>query len=137
MEIYLAHAKSTGYFLPTKWSKVPLHVESASRIPPYSPGWVLNAQNSIHLTIWRYEYIKVPFGLMQASAYFQELMTGVLKDFSFTIAYLMTLSSSAEQQKNTLTTLCKFLKCYRMYTYWWNLANATSSLLLLFFTKET
>ena len=36
----------------------------------------------------KYEYIKVPFGLMQAPAYFQELMTAFLKDFSFTIAYL-------------------------------------------------
>ena len=36
----------------------------------------------------KYEYIKVPFILAQAPAYFQELMTGILKDFSFAIAYL-------------------------------------------------
>ena len=36
----------------------------------------------------KYEYIKVPFGLAQAPGYFQELMTGVLKDFPFAIAYL-------------------------------------------------
>ena len=36
----------------------------------------------------KYEYIKIPFGLMQAPAYFQELMTGILKDFFFAIAYL-------------------------------------------------
>ena len=36
----------------------------------------------------KYEYVKVPFGLAQAPAYFQELMTGILKDFDFTIAYL-------------------------------------------------
>ena len=36
----------------------------------------------------KYEYVKVPFRLAQAPAYFQELMTGILKDFSFTIAYL-------------------------------------------------
>ena len=34
----------------------------------------------------KYEYIKVPFRLAQAPAYFQELMTGILKDFSFMIA---------------------------------------------------
>ena len=34
------------------------------------------------------EYIKVPFGLTQAPAYFQELMTGILKDVNFAIAYL-------------------------------------------------
>ena len=36
----------------------------------------------------KFEYMKVPFGLAQAPAYFQELMTGILKDFNFTIAYL-------------------------------------------------
>ena len=36
----------------------------------------------------KYEYVKVPFRLAQAPAYFQELMTGILKDFSFAIAYL-------------------------------------------------
>ena len=32
--------------------------------------------------------MKVPFSLAQAPAYFQELMTGILKDFPFAIAYL-------------------------------------------------
>ena len=36
----------------------------------------------------KYEYVKVPFGLGHAPAYFQELMTGMLKDFDFAIAYL-------------------------------------------------
>ena len=36
----------------------------------------------------KYEYVKVPFGLDQAPAYFQELMTEILKDFDFAIAYL-------------------------------------------------
>ena len=36
----------------------------------------------------KYEYVKVPFGLAQALAYFQELMTGSLKDLNFVIAYL-------------------------------------------------
>ena len=36
----------------------------------------------------KYEYIKVHFGLTQAPAYFQELMTSSLKDFNFAIAYL-------------------------------------------------
>ena len=36
----------------------------------------------------KYKYVKVPFGLAQAPAYFQELMTGILKDFNFTITYL-------------------------------------------------
>ena len=36
----------------------------------------------------KFEYVKVPFGLAQAPAYFQELMTDILNDFPFTIAYL-------------------------------------------------
>ena len=36
----------------------------------------------------KFEYVKVPFRLAQAPAYFQELMTSILKDFPITIAYL-------------------------------------------------
>ena len=35
----------------------------------------------------KYEYVKVPFGLAQAPAYFQELMTRILKDFNFAKVY--------------------------------------------------
>ena len=50
--------------------------------------------------VGKYEYIKVPFGLAQAPAYFQELMTGILKDLSFAIAYLdniIIFSKTAEE----------------------------------------
>ena len=36
----------------------------------------------------KFEYVEVPFGLAQAPANFQELMTGILKDLNFAIAYL-------------------------------------------------
>ena len=48
----------------------------------------------------KYEYVKVPFGLAQAPAYFQELMTRSLKDFDFAIAYLdniIIFSRTAEE----------------------------------------
>ena len=48
----------------------------------------------------KYEYVKVPFGLAQAPAYFQELMTGILKDFNFAIDYLndiIIFNRSAEE----------------------------------------
>ena len=51
----------------------------------------------------KYEYIKVPFGLTQAPAYFQEVMTGILKDFNFAIAYLdniIIFSRIAEEHLN-------------------------------------
>ena len=48
----------------------------------------------------KHKYIKVPFGLAQAPPYFQELMTGVLKDFTFTNTYLKEIiifSRTAEE----------------------------------------
>ena len=48
----------------------------------------------------KYEHMKIPFGLTQAPAHFQELVTGVLKDFPFAIAYLddiMVFSRTAEE----------------------------------------
>ena len=57
----------------------------------------------------KYEYIKVPFRLAQAPAYFQELMTVILKDFNFAIAYLDDIIIFAEQQRNTCHTSERFL----------------------------
>ena len=48
----------------------------------------------------KYEYMKVPFGLGQAPVYFQELMTGILKDSTSPLLIWMTSSFSAKQQKN-------------------------------------
>ena len=48
----------------------------------------------------KYEYIKVPLGLTQAPAYFQEFLTGILKDFNFGTAYLddiIIFSRTAEE----------------------------------------
>ena len=48
----------------------------------------------------KFEYVKVPFGLAQALAYFQKLMTGILKDFPLAIAYLddMIIFSKTPQE---------------------------------------
>ena len=45
-------------------------------------------KTAFNLPFGKFEYVKVPFGLAQAPAYFQELMTGILKDFPIAIAYL-------------------------------------------------
>ena len=58
----------------------------------------------------KYEYIKVPFGLVQAPAYFQELMTGVLKDFFFAFPYLddiIIFSRTAEEHLNHIKQVFK------------------------------
>ena len=48
----------------------------------------------------KYEYMKVPFGLALAPAYFQNLMNGVLNGLHFTLAYLhdVIISSKNEEQ---------------------------------------
>ena len=40
------------------------------------------------LPFGKYEYLKVPFGLAQAPAYFQNLMNKVLTGLNFAISYL-------------------------------------------------
>ena len=54
-------------------------------IPLDKPSITKTAFNS---PFGKFEYVKVPFGLAQAPAYFQELMAGILRDFFFAIAYL-------------------------------------------------
>ena len=56
----------------------------------------------------KYEYVKVPFGLAQAPAYFQELMTAVLKDLPFAMAYLddiIIYSSTPEEHLQHIKTV--------------------------------
>ena len=61
----------------------------------------------------KYEYVKFPFGLAQAPAYFQELMTGILKDFNFTIAYqddIIIFSKTPQQHLSHIRMVFKELK---------------------------
>ena len=78
----------------------------------------------------KHEYIKVPFGLTQAPAYFQECMTGVLKDFTFTITYLDDIIIFSRTAKEHLSHIKPVLE---------NLRNSHLSMKLSkchFFTKE-
>ena len=54
----------------------------------------------------KYEYVKVPFGLTQAPAYFQELMTSILKDFPFAIAYLDNIIIFSKTPQEHLSHSC-------------------------------
>ena len=61
----------------------------------------------------KYEYVKVPFRLAQAPAYFQELMTGVLKDLPFAMAYLDDIiidSSTPEEHLQHINTVFEKLR---------------------------
>ena len=84
----MAHAQSRGIF-----SKL----NGATYFTPWifmqdtiTSLWTSHLYPKLPLTLpfRKNEYIKVPFGLAQAPAYFQELMTGILKDFPFAIANL-------------------------------------------------
>ena len=50
----------------------------------------------------KYEYLKVPFGLAYAPAYFQELMNKVLNGLNFTLAYLDDIIIFSETAKQHL-----------------------------------
>ena len=54
----------------------------------------------------KFEYVKVPFRLAQAPAHFQELMTGILKDFPFTIAYLDDIIIFSKTPQEHLSHIC-------------------------------
>ena len=61
----------------------------------------------------KYEYLKVPFGLAQAPAYFQNLMNKVLNGLNFTLAYLddvIIFSETAEQHLKHIQIVLTRLK---------------------------
>ena len=61
----------------------------------------------------KFEYMKVPFSLAKAPAYFQELMPGILKDFPFTIAYLddiIIFSKTPQEHLSHIRMVFKKLK---------------------------
>ena len=58
----------------------------------------------------KFEYVKVLFRLAQAPAYFQELMTGILKDFPFTIAYLDDIIIFSKTPQEHLSHICMVFK---------------------------
>ena len=63
-------------------------------------------KTAFNLPFSKYEYVKVPFGLAQAPAYFQELMTGILKDFPFAIAYLDDIIIFSKTPQEHLSHIC-------------------------------
>ena len=56
----------------------------------------------------KYEYVEILFGLAQAPENFQELMTGILKDFNFAIAYLDDIIIFSRTAEEHLSHIRKF-----------------------------
>ena len=74
-------------------SRIPSHPFDESPIP----------KTVFNSPFYKYEYVKVPFGLAQAPAYFQVLMTGIFKDFTLAITYLdniIIFSRTAKEHLN-------------------------------------
>ena len=67
-------------------------------------------KTAINSPFRKFEYVKVLFGLAQAPAYFQELMTGILKDFPFTIAYLDDIIIFSKMPHEHLSHICMLFK---------------------------
>ena len=63
-------------------------------------------KTAFNLPCGKYEYVKLPFRLAQAPAYFQELMTGILKDFPFAIAYLDDIIIINKTPQEHLSHIC-------------------------------
>ena len=61
---------------------------------------------AFNLPFGKFEYVKVPFRLAQAPAYFQEPMTGMLKDFPFAIAYLDDIIIFSKTPQEHLSHIC-------------------------------
>ena len=116
LKIFFSKLNGTKYFstldLRAGYHHIPLDKSSIPKTAFNSP-------------FGKYEYVKVPFGLTQAPAYFLELMTGILKDSHFAIAYLddiIIFSTTAEEYlshiKHVFKKLCstqlsmKLSKCH-------------------------
>ena len=111
-EIHVAHAKSWRYLFKAKWCQVLVNTRSLHWVSSHSPKWRLYSQNSFQSPFGKYEYLKVPFGLAQAPAYFQELMNKVFKGLPFTTAYLddiIIYSKTAQEHLDHLQQVFKKL----------------------------
>ena len=71
-------------------------------------------KTAFNSTFGKYKYVKVPFRLAQAPAYFQELMTGILKDFPFAIAYLDDIIIFSKTPQEHLSHICMVFEKLRI-----------------------
>ena len=91
-----------------------------SWLPPYTLDKSSILKMAFNSSFGKYEYVKVPFRVAQAPAYFQKLITGILKDFDFAIAYLdniIIFNTTTEEYLSHIKHIfaklsMKFSKCH-------------------------
>ena len=105
---------STTFDLYTRYHHITLDEDSLPKTAFTSP-------------FWKYEYLKVPFGLAQAPVYFQELMNQVLKHLPLAIAYLDDIIIYSKTAQEHLDHLQQVFHNFEMQNYLWNWARATPS----------
>ena len=99
--------KVEDIFSKLTWSHILYNFGPLSRIPSHPPEQVIHINKTAFNSPFRkYEYIKVPFSLVQAPGHFQELMTGILKDFPFAIAYLDDIIIFSKTPQEHLSHIC-------------------------------
>ena len=67
-------------------------------------------QTAFNSPFGKCKYVKVPFWLAQALTYFWELITGILKDFNFAIAYLDDIIILSKMSQEHLSHIRKVFK---------------------------
>ena len=125
----MAHAKSRRHFFSklneaTYFTTLDLWADYHD-IPLDKPSIPKTTFNS---PFGKYEYMKVPFDLAQMPAYFQELMTGILKELNFTIVYLDDIIIFSKTSQKHLSHIRMVFKNSNQPTFPWKRANATSFL---------
>ena len=106
----MTHAKSRRHFFQIEWSHLLHNIGPLGRLPPHTMDKPSIPKTAFNSTFGKYEYIKVPFGLAQAPAYFHELMTGILNDFKFTITYLDDIIIFSKTPQEHLSHIRKVFK---------------------------
>ena len=102
--------KVEDIFSQVKWSYILHNIRPLIRLPSHTIGQTFNTETAFNSPFGKYEYVKFPFELAQAPAYFQELMIGILKDFSFPIAYLDNIIIFSKTPQEHLSHIRKVFK---------------------------
>ena len=116
-EIHLVHAKIEDIFSKLNGVKYfsTLDLQAGYHHIPLEKSSI--PKTAFNSPFGKYEYVKVPFKLAQAPAYFQELMTGILRDFNYAIAYLddtITFSRTAEEHLSLIKHVFEKLQAVKL-----------------------